>query len=72
MPKILKKNEVDLVITGGIGHKAQAIFNNMSIQTMVGVKGKIDDVIQDFLKNELQEGQSLYTHDGNHSQCNNN
>ena len=70
MPKILKKNEVDLVITGGIGHKAQAIFNNMSIQTMVGVKGKIDDVIQDFLKKDLQEGQSLCTHEEKNTHCN--
>ena len=59
IPKFLHEQHVDCVIVGGMGWRAQQFFDQFSIKTIVGVSGKIDDVIEQFVKGTLKGGESL-------------
>ncbi|MDI9480328.1 MAG: NifB/NifX family molybdenum-iron cluster-binding protein [Syntrophomonadaceae bacterium] len=53
LPEFLKKQGVQVVISGGMGAKAQQLFAAEGIQVIVGVNGKLEDVIAGFLNDEL-------------------
>ncbi len=71
LPVFLNKYGVNTVISGGMGPRARNLFLGMNIQPIVGVRGKIGDVIAAFLDGTLEQGESLCTHgEGGHSgQC---
>lgn len=54
LPRYLSKKEVDLLITGGIGPRAINMFNSLGIDVMSGIQGTVDEVIQQYLKEELE------------------
>jgi MinD superfamily P-loop ATPase len=44
---------------GGTGKtKAQNLFRQMNIEPIIGVTGKVDEVILDFLQEKLETGES--------------
>jgi len=47
------------MIAGGMGRRAEAFFNQYGIEVIVGVTGKIDDVIKKILDGTLEGGESL-------------
>ncbi|MDD2510872.1 MAG: NifB/NifX family molybdenum-iron cluster-binding protein [Syntrophomonas sp.] len=53
LPGFLKEQGVELVIAGGMGGRAQDLFAAQGIQLIVGISGKIEDVIVRFEKDEL-------------------
>ncbi len=53
LPGFLKQLGTELVIAGGMGGRAQDLFAEQGIQLIVGVSGKIEDVISRFEKGEL-------------------
>jgi len=55
LPKFLKGKNVDVVIVGGIGARALELFKSEGIKVISNVFGNEDDVIQKFLKGELEE-----------------
>ena len=59
IPKFLHEKGVGCIIAGGMGGRAQGFFQEFGIQTVVGVQGRIDDVIRDVLAGTLQGGESL-------------
>ncbi len=59
LPGFLSNHGVDCVITGGMGMRAQSLFAQKNIQTIIGVTEKIDDAIEQFLKGTLKVGESL-------------
>ena len=59
LPKFLSEQKVECVIAGGAGFRAQQFFSEFGIKLITGVQGKIDDVIDSFLKGEIKEGESL-------------
>jgi predicted Fe-Mo cluster-binding NifX family protein len=73
LPGFLSQHGVGCIITGGMGMRAQGLFTEMNIETIIGVTGKIDDVIEKFLKGSLVGGESLCDRgnhqDHNHSEC---
>jgi len=58
IPKWLKEKGVNLVIAGGAGPRAQEFFKNLGIDFILGVQGKVEDVIEKYLKGELEGGES--------------
>ncbi|OEF99710.1 hypothetical protein BHF71_07740 [Vulcanibacillus modesticaldus] len=56
LPLFLKEKEVDAVIAGNMGNRAQQLFNESDIKVFCGVNGLVDDVIDSYLKGELKEG----------------
>ena len=59
IPRFLNEKGVNCVMAGGAGFRAQQFFNEFGIKLIVGIQGKIDDVINQFLKGEIKGGESL-------------
>ena len=59
IPKFLNERGVECIVTGGMGHRAMALFNEFGIQTILGIKGSIDNVIGKLSKGELKSGKSV-------------
>jgi len=59
LPKFLKEQGVSSVISGGVGFRAQELFGQFGIKLITGIQGKIDDVINDFVKGELEQGEDF-------------
>ena len=47
------------MVTGGMGHRAQDFFHQYGIEVIMGISGKIDDVITKILDGTLEGGESL-------------
>lgn len=67
LPVYLSQKGVNAIIAGGMGPRAQGLFTEKNIQTIIGVQGKIDEVIEKFLRQELEAGQDLCDH-GHHQE----
>ena len=59
LPKFLKEKGVDIIIAGGMGQRAQMLFDESGIKTLMGIGGKIDEVIEKLAVGTLQGGESL-------------
>ncbi len=59
LPEFLSKQGVGCIIAGGMGHRAQTLFDEKNIKTVMGVSGAIDDIIDQICNNTLVEGESL-------------
>ncbi len=59
LPEFLYKQGVEAIIAGGIGMRARALFDSYGIKTIMGVEGKINDVITSILNNTLKGGENL-------------
>jgi predicted Fe-Mo cluster-binding NifX family protein len=67
LPRYLSERGVGAIIAGGMGPRAQDLFAAANIQTLIGVQGPIDEVIEKFLRQELEAGQDLCDH-GHHQE----
>jgi predicted Fe-Mo cluster-binding NifX family protein len=62
-PQFLSNYGVHVIIAGGIGMKAQNLFNQYNIEVYIGVDfGSPEKLVEDFLNNQLQTGQNLCDH----------
>jgi len=59
IPRFLHEKGVEFIICGGMGMRAIGFFEQFSIKTIVGISGKIDEVIDKILKGALEGGESL-------------
>src|SRR4030042_2336416 len=67
LPVYLSQMGVNAIIAGGMGPRAQGLFAEKNIQTLLGVQGAGDEVIEKFLRQELEAGQDLCDH-GHHQE----
>ena len=58
IPEFLHGHGVDTIVAGGMGQRAQIIFDEYGIQTIVGVSGNIEDVISQLCAGTLTGGES--------------
>ncbi|MGI6712354.1 MAG: NifB/NifX family molybdenum-iron cluster-binding protein [Bacillota bacterium] len=68
LPPYLAEKGVNVVIAGGMGASAQELFNAHGISVVVGAQGKIEDVVQEYLKGNLVSTGSVcseHKHQGN-------
>lgn len=65
---LLAENQVDVLICGGIGGGAQAALAEAGIKLYGGVTGEADQVVEAFLKEELQYDPNVKCshHEGEH------
>jgi len=68
LPGYLASNGVNVIIAGGMGPRAQGLFAQHNIQTILGVSGPVDQVIDDFLQGKLEGGESLCDRE-RHGRC---
>ncbi len=66
LPQFLSEREVEVIIAGGMGPRAQGLFASRNIQTLIGVQGPLDEVIEKFLRRELEADQDLCDHGHDH------
>ncbi len=70
LPGYLAERGVECIIAGGMGPRAKDLFAEKNITTLTGVQGTIDQVLDNFLKNELESGKDLCSHhDGPGHDC---
>jgi predicted Fe-Mo cluster-binding NifX family protein len=62
LPGWLSELGVGVIITGGMGPRAQELFAERNIKTFIGVQGRVDEVIEKFLRGELEAGRGLCDH----------
>jgi len=59
IPLFLHQRDVDCIVAGGMGMRAQGFFTEAGIQTFLGVSGSIKEVIEKLRKGILESGESL-------------
>jgi len=59
IPTYLQQKGVNCIVAGGMGMRARGFFDEAGIQAILGVTGKIDDVVQALLSRTLEGGESL-------------
>ena len=69
LPQFLSERGVNVIIAGGMGPRAQGLFAQKNIETLIGVQGPIDTVIAQFLKQDLEVGEDLCGHQNGHADC---
>lgn len=65
LPDLLGEKGVDLVIAGGMGSKAQDLFNQKGIKVVVGASpsnGSPEEIVQLYLSGSLQAGLNSCDH----------
>ncbi len=59
IPQFLHEKGVEVIVTGGMGMRASGFFDELGIKPIVGISGKIGEVIDQLLKGTLKGGESL-------------
>lgn len=59
LPKFLSEEKIDRLITGGIGRKAESMFDDFGVKVITGLKGKnTEEVIGQVVKGEIESGEN--------------
>lgn len=59
LPQFLSQKGVNAIVAGGMGQRALGLFAQSGIEVIVGISGKVDEVIEQLIKGELKGGESL-------------
>lgn len=62
LPQFLSEKGVNCIIAGGMGPRAQSLFSEKNIESIIGVQGPVDEVIEKFSNQELEVGEDLCGH----------
>lgn len=62
LPQYLSDMGVNCIIAGGMGPRAQALFGQKNIETIIGIQGPVDEVIVKFINQDLETGEDLCDH----------
>ncbi|MBN2103442.1 NifB/NifX family molybdenum-iron cluster-binding protein [bacterium] len=59
LPQFLSEMDVEHIIAGGMGGRALELFQQYNIQPILGISGKIDEIISQLINGTLKGGESL-------------
>ena len=59
LPQFLQERGVSYIIAGGMGQRAMSLFVQQEIETIMGISGTIEEVIDKLIKGTLKGGESL-------------
>lgn len=63
IPRFMKEQNVDIIIAGGMGVRAQELFVSYGIEVVVGAMNKdIKQIVDDFLNGKLETGDNACSH----------
>lgn len=71
LPNFLNEQGANVIISGGMGGGAVQIFNEKSIEVIVGVQGNIEEVVSEYLKGNLVSTGSICNKHEHHDECGN-
>jgi predicted Fe-Mo cluster-binding NifX family protein len=61
IPQFLHEHGVNVIVSGGMGRRAQGFFDELGMNAIVGVQGRIDEVITSLCLGTLEGGESSCT-----------
>jgi predicted Fe-Mo cluster-binding NifX family protein len=62
-PQFLAEKGVSVIISGGMGQKAQQLFQQNNIEVCMGVNAESPSkLVEQYLNNQLQTGENLCDH----------
>ena len=59
LPQFLHQMGAEAIIAGGMGMRAAGFFDELGVKAIMGITGKIDEVIEQLIKGTLKGGESL-------------
>lgn len=59
LPQFFKQKGVKAIVAGGAGQRALDLFAQAGIEVILGISGRIDEVIDKIIQGTLEGGQSL-------------
>ena len=59
IPQFLYEKGVKCIVCGGMGRRASGFFSEYGIQTILGITGRIEEVLEQIEKGVLEGGESL-------------
>jgi len=63
LPRWLNENNVNVVIAGGMGQRAQQLLADSNIKVVVGVSaGSPEELLSDYLQDALKAGDNICDH----------
>jgi len=63
LPRWLSELSVQLVIAGGMGQRAQMLFNENNIDLIIGATDNTpQELVEQYLNNQLESGQNICDH----------
>ncbi len=63
LPRWLHEQGADVIIAGGMGRRAQSLFDGAGITVVVGAQaGEPEEIVSAYLEGKLQPGQNLCDH----------
>lgn len=79
IPAFLHQHGANVVVAGGMGHRAKELFDSLRIDQVIGATGPVDSIVRGCLDGTLEGGESLcshgtddhgeHDHDGMHHHC---
>jgi predicted Fe-Mo cluster-binding NifX family protein len=70
LPKYLAERDVNVIVSGGMGATAQELFARNNINVIVGAKGNLDDVINEYVNGKLKSTNSVCREHQHEGHCN--
>lgn len=62
LPRWLGSLEVDVIIAGGMGPRAEELFRSQGIEPVIGVSGNVEEAVTAFCRGGLDQGPSACHH----------
>lgn len=62
LPVFLKDHNAEIIIAGGMGTRAQTLFNENGIKVIVGASGSVEDALSAYLSGSLKSTDSFCDH----------
>lgn len=59
LPQYLNKFGVSCIVAGGMGMRAKELFSQTGIEAVLGVEGKVKEVINKIIDGSLEGGESI-------------
>ncbi len=59
LPEYFKNMGIDCIVCGGMGQRAQLLFDEAGIKTITGISGSIDEVVNNLIAGSLESGANI-------------
>lgn len=59
LPQFLSEKGAEYIVAGGMGQRAKILFTEKNIETVMGITGKIEEVLTQICAGTLQGGESF-------------
>lgn len=66
VPEFIHQQGAEVMISGGMGRRALEFFSGFGIGVRTGAEGSLQDVIEDYLAGNLQQGSSCLQSEAHH------